>query len=158
MIIPHCRNNRSFEISEHSMPNLKLFFFRALLDWLTALRNLSFFSIVDLLDLCNFWNWLFHPSIFPIYLGDSFFWHIYIYIYSYYLYIKKKKKTINWTNLGDSFFIFNFFFYLSKKKKKRTNLVHQHSKSSQFHPWISFYRKCKDFKIKSIRTINSIKI
>ena len=64
MIIPHCRmwciwrerNSKSFEDTEHFMPDLKFFFFRTLLDWLTALRNLSFFSIVDLLDLCNFCN------------------------------------------------------------------------------------------------------
>ena len=36
------------------MSNLRLFFFLTLLDWMTAFRNLSFFSIVDLLDLCNF--------------------------------------------------------------------------------------------------------
>ena len=33
--------------------------FRTLLDWLSAMRSLSFFSIVDFLDLCNFCNWLF---------------------------------------------------------------------------------------------------
>ena len=61
-IIPHCliwcilrkRNSRSFEDTKHSMSNLRLFFFLTLLDWMTAFRNLSFFSIVDLLDLCNF--------------------------------------------------------------------------------------------------------
>ena len=53
-----------FEETKHSMPDLKLFFFRILLDWLTALRNLSIFSVVDLLDLCNFCNWLFHPKIY----------------------------------------------------------------------------------------------
>ena len=93
-IIPHCRmwciwrerNRRSFEDTEHFMPDLKFFFFWTLLDWLTALRNLSFFSIVDLLDLCNFCNWLFHPGIIPVYLGDSW------YIYFYYLSKRKKKK------------------------------------------------------------------
>ena len=64
MIIPHClmwciwweRNGRSFEDTKSSLPNLKLFFFKILLDWLTTTRNLSLFSIVDLLDLCNFCN------------------------------------------------------------------------------------------------------
>ena len=73
-IIPHCRmwciwrdrNRRSFEDTEHFMPDLKFFFFWTLLDWLTALRNLSSFSIVDLLDLSNFCNWLFHPGIIPV--------------------------------------------------------------------------------------------
>ena len=63
MIVPHYLmwcirrdwNSRSFEGIESSMPDLKLFF-RTLLDWLSAMRNLSLFSIVDLLDLCNFCN------------------------------------------------------------------------------------------------------
>ena len=65
IVIPHClmgcfwreKNSRSFEDTESSMPDLKLFFFRTLLDWLSAMRNLSLFSIVDLLDLCNFCKW-----------------------------------------------------------------------------------------------------
>ena len=64
MVIPHClmwciwreRNSRSFEDIESYLPNLKLFIFRTLLDWLTAIRNFSLFSTVDLLDLCNFCN------------------------------------------------------------------------------------------------------
>ena len=59
---PHClmwciwreRNSTSFEDIESYLPNLKLFIFRTLLDWLTAIRNFSLFSTVDLLDLCNF--------------------------------------------------------------------------------------------------------
>ena len=62
IVIPHwlmcCfwreKNSWSFEDTESSMLDLKLFFFRTLLDWLSAMRNLSLFSIVDLLDLCNF--------------------------------------------------------------------------------------------------------
>ena len=62
MVIPNClmccirreKNIRSFEDTESSMLDLKLFLFRTLLDWLSAMRNLSLFSIVDLLDLCNF--------------------------------------------------------------------------------------------------------
>ena len=45
---------RFFEDNERSMPDLKLFFFRTLLDWLSALRNQSFSSFLDFLDLCNF--------------------------------------------------------------------------------------------------------
>ena len=66
MIIPHClmwyiwreRNSRSFEDTENSMPDLKLFFFKTLLNWLSDMRNpfFFFFYIVDLLDLCNFCN------------------------------------------------------------------------------------------------------
>ena len=61
IVAPHClmwclwkkRNSRCFEDSECSMPDLKLFFFRTLLDWLLARRNQPFSSILDLLDLCN---------------------------------------------------------------------------------------------------------
>ena len=61
IIVPHClmrclwkeRNSRCFENNERSMPGLKLFFFRTLLDWLFALRNQSLSSLLDLLDLCN---------------------------------------------------------------------------------------------------------
>ena len=63
MVIPHCLiwciwrewNSTSF-VKESSMPDLKLFFFRTLLDWLLVMRNLCLFSIVYLLDLCNFCN------------------------------------------------------------------------------------------------------
>ena len=72
MVIPHClmwcicgeRNSRIFEDTVSSMPDFKLFFFRILLDWLLVVRNLSLFSIVDLLDLCNFCNRLFTPVYF----------------------------------------------------------------------------------------------
>ena len=47
-------NSKSFEDTESSMLDLKLFFFRTLLDWLTTMMSLSLFSIADLLDLCNF--------------------------------------------------------------------------------------------------------
>ena len=64
MVIPHrlmwCiwkeMNSKSFEDTERSMLDLKLFFFRTLLDWLSTMKNLSLFSVVDLLDLCNFCN------------------------------------------------------------------------------------------------------
>ena len=58
---PHClmwciwkeRNSRCFEDNEHSMPDLKLLFFRTLLDWFSMWRNHPFSSILDLLDFCN---------------------------------------------------------------------------------------------------------
>ena len=45
LIVPHCllcclwreRNSRCFEDNERSIPNLKLFFFRTLRDWLAVL-------------------------------------------------------------------------------------------------------------------------
>ena len=62
LIVPHCliwclwreRNSRCFENNERCIPNLKLFFFRTVLDWLATLRNQSFSSFLDFLDSCNF--------------------------------------------------------------------------------------------------------
>ena len=48
------RNSRFFEDNKRIMSDLKLFLFRTLMDWLSALSNHSFFSVLDLLDLCNF--------------------------------------------------------------------------------------------------------
>ena len=45
------RNSRCFEDSDCSMPDLKLLFFRTLI---YVWRNQPFFSILDLLGLCNF--------------------------------------------------------------------------------------------------------
>ena len=61
MVVPHCllwciwkeRNSRCFEDIEHSMPDIKLLFFRTLLDWFSVWRNHPFSSILDLLDFCN---------------------------------------------------------------------------------------------------------
>ena len=60
-IVPPClmwciwkeRNNRCFEDSERAIPDIKLLFFRTLLEWFSVWRNHSF-SLLDLLDLCNF--------------------------------------------------------------------------------------------------------
>ena len=62
MVVLHClmwciwkeRNNRCFEDNERSMPDLKLLFFRTLLDWFSIWRNHNFSSFLDFLDLCNF--------------------------------------------------------------------------------------------------------
>ena len=35
------------------MPDIKLLFFKTLLDWFSVWRNHSFSSILDLLDFCN---------------------------------------------------------------------------------------------------------
>ena len=48
------RNSRFFEDNKRIMSDLKLFLFRTLMDWLSALSNHSFFSVLDLLDLYNF--------------------------------------------------------------------------------------------------------
>ena len=46
-------NNRCFEDSGRAMPNIKHLFIRTLLDWFPVWRNHPF-SILDLLDSCNF--------------------------------------------------------------------------------------------------------
>ena len=51
LIVLHCllwclrrkRNSRWFEDNKRSIPDLKLFFFRTLLDWLATMRNQLFF-------------------------------------------------------------------------------------------------------------------
>ena len=61
LIVPHClmwclsreKNCRCFEDNKGSLPDLKLFFFRTLLDWLLALQNQSFSSLLDLCNFCN---------------------------------------------------------------------------------------------------------
>ena len=78
--------NRCFEDSERAMPDIKLLFFRTLLDWFSVWRNHSF-SLLDLLDFCNFRSWFVLPCILPVCLGVSFL----LSMKSYYL--SKKKKT-----------------------------------------------------------------
>ena len=48
------RNSRCFKDSERSMSNLKLLFFKTLLDWFSVWLNQPFFSILDLLDYVIF--------------------------------------------------------------------------------------------------------
>ena len=72
-IVPHCSmwglwrewNSRCFEDNERSILDLKLFFFRMLLDWLAAMRNQSFSSFLDFLDSCNFCTWIVDPLYTP---------------------------------------------------------------------------------------------
>ena len=59
--IPHClmwciwqeRNNRSFEDSERTIADLKLFFFKTLSDWMSIIGGHSIFLVYDLMDACN---------------------------------------------------------------------------------------------------------
>ena len=79
LIVPHCllwflwreRNKRCFEDNERFIPDLKLFFFRTLLNWWAAMRNQSFFSFLDFLDSCNFVLDLFDRLYTPYVLGCS---------------------------------------------------------------------------------------
>ena len=76
LIVPRClmwclwreRNSRCFEDNERPIPDLKLFFFRTLLDWLATLRNQSFSSFLDFLVI------FVDPLYTPYVLGCPFFY------------------------------------------------------------------------------------
>ena len=78
------RNSRCFEDNDRSISYLKLFFFRTLVDWLSALRNQSFSSFLEFLDLCHFCTWFVWLLYASRVLGHPFFIIIL-------LLIKKKK-------------------------------------------------------------------
>ena len=59
------RNSWCFEDKERSISDVKLFFFRTLMDWLAALWNQSFLSFLDFLNSCNFCSCLFDPLYTP---------------------------------------------------------------------------------------------
>ena len=77
MAAPHClmwclwreRNNRTFKDTKRTMLDLKLIFFRTLLDWISVLRSLSLWSINDLIDLCNLCDWLYNPQLYTSCIG-----------------------------------------------------------------------------------------
>ena len=99
-IIPHClmwclwkeRNGRCFEDIKRSVPDLNLFFFRTLLDWLSVLRNQSFSSLLVFLDSCNFYSWLLTP-VHSLCTRVSFFLYIFYINKAYYL----SKKCFTWS-------------------------------------------------------------
>ena len=61
MAVQHClmwciwreRNNRHFEDLERSVSDLKLFFLKTLLDWVTMLGFRSFSPVHDFMDFCT---------------------------------------------------------------------------------------------------------
>ena len=65
MAMPHClmlciwreRNNRHFEDLERLVANLKLFFLKTLLDWVTVSGFRSFSSVHDFMDFCTLCTW-----------------------------------------------------------------------------------------------------
>ena len=60
--VPHCvlwclwreRNARTFEGCETSVVDLKLHFYRLLLDWLSVTGLFNFTNVIDLIDSCSF--------------------------------------------------------------------------------------------------------
>ena len=61
MAVPHClmwciwreRNNQCFEDSKKTIANLKLFFFKTLLDWMSIIGSYSIFWVYGLMNACN---------------------------------------------------------------------------------------------------------
>ena len=47
------RNDWNFEDTERAMPDLKLFIFRTLLDWMSALHSQPLCSVFDMIDSCS---------------------------------------------------------------------------------------------------------
>ena len=82
--ISHClmwcvwreRNNQISKDLEMTLLDLKLLFFRTLIDWMSAVGSHSLFWICDLIDVCNLSVRLFLDlsCIDFEYLGDWFFW------------------------------------------------------------------------------------
>ena len=100
-IVPHCLmwclwreiNSRCFEDNERSISDLKLIFFWTLLYWLSALRNQSFSSF---LDLCNFCIWFVDPFTLPMYQGHPVF-----YVNKFYYLTKNIRRIIKYAWWGD---------------------------------------------------------
>ena len=92
-VVPHCllwciwkeRNSRCFEDIERSILDIKLLFFRTLLDWFSVWRNHPFSSILDFLDFCNVRFW-FVP---PVYLLCT--WVSLSFLSMKFYYLSKKK-------------------------------------------------------------------
>lgn len=61
MVVPHCltwhiwqeRNNQHFKDFEKVVPDLKVFFFKILLDWVAVLDFCSIFLVHGLMDTCT---------------------------------------------------------------------------------------------------------
>ena len=106
------RNSRCFEDNERFMPNLKLLFFRTLLDWFSVRRNQPFSSILDLLDLkCSFL--ICSPLYTPCVLGCLSLFDINESL----LLIKKKKKNLTYKNELLFCVILSVYYFGLKKKK-----------------------------------------
>lgn len=77
MSAPHClmrciwreRNGRSFEDTKRTMPDLKLFFLRTLLDWMSVIHGHSLCSVTVLLDSCNLFVIVWSPAVYSMYTG-----------------------------------------------------------------------------------------
>ena len=73
--IPHClmwciwqeRNNRCFEDSKRTIANLKLFIFKTLSDWMSLIGSHSIFSVYDLMDACNLFDY-FGPLLYTSFI------------------------------------------------------------------------------------------
>ena len=86
------RNNRHFEDLERLVSDLKLFFLKTLLDWVTMLGFRSFSPIHDFMDFCTLCTWF-------VFVLDVYFMHTLVtpplLFNIFLLLIKKKKKSCN---------------------------------------------------------------
>ena len=55
--------------SEWSIPELKMFFFHTLLDWVAGLGAFSIHSVLELIDICTFW--FLCPEFIAVFFGPS---------------------------------------------------------------------------------------
>ena len=97
-LAPHCliwcnwheRNVRCFEGCKHSMLEIKSFFLQSLLDWIVALSHSSFFSLLVLLNHCNFGSWFLPPQYIPNVLGFATFLIIFYITYQKFFFFFQK--------------------------------------------------------------------
>ena len=69
--IPHClkwwirqeQNAQCFEDSERYLPDIKLFFFKMLFEWMLVVGSPSLCSLSNFVDICNLWDWLYISCI-----------------------------------------------------------------------------------------------
>ena len=117
MAAPHClmwrirreRNNWSFKDTKRTMLDLKLIFFRTLLDWMPVLHRLSLCSVINLIDSCNLHDWFYGPQLCtPCILGGLFFfWYK-----NCITYLKEKKKPF--LSYLCCFYFPHFVFYMAR--------------------------------------------
>ena len=104
------RNNWHFEDLESSVANLKLFFLKTLLDWVTVFGFRSFSSVHGFMDFCSLCTWF--VFVLDVYFLDTQVTPLFFLIYSYYL-SKKEKRVIVGSLFLPISWKFRFEYFLS---------------------------------------------